>query len=342
MTKKLLLAVTLLATNAYALNDGFDFGEECTGGSGSFEQQINHYSGNYENAITVGEIPEGIKDLNITLTSDKDVDIRLYAGDDKIVHWPYGLLSGSTGKSAEYKGVQVSYSGYNGTNGEKGHEFIKITGATPSKMTMKAFGYRSGFATVNYSWSGKENCTPNQGEGNFTQSLAKDAISLVGKIPAGIGALEVALKSDKDLDIQLYGEDGTAIVAWKPKGLLSGAGKQSITYNGMDIEWSGYNGDSTGKGHEYIKITGDTTEELTMKVYGYEGGFADVMYSWNGNKIDDNNTHYVDMQKGISYTVSKGNMLEKLSSAPEIEISIDKYTGKTKVTLKKGEARIKK
>ncbi len=341
MTKKLLLAASLLITNAYALNDGFDFGKECTGGSGTFEQQINHYMGDYENAILVGEIPTGIKDLNITLTSDKDVDIRLYAGEDKIVHWPYGLLSGSNQKSAEYEGVQVSYSGYNGTEGEKGHEYIKITGATPAKMTMKAFGYKAGFATVNYSWSGKENCNPDQGEGNFTQSLEKDAISLVGAIPAGIGALEVSLKSDKDLDIQLYGEDGTAIVAWKPKGLLSGASTQSITYNGMDIEWSGYNGDGTGKGHEYIKISGNTTEALTMKVYGYQSGFADVTYSWNGNN-SDGNASYVEMQKDTSYVISKGNMIEKISTAPEVEISIDKYTGQTKVTLKNGEARIRK
>ena len=341
MTKKLLLAASLLATQAYALNDGFDFGEECTGGSGSFEQQINHYMGDYENAITVGEIPAGIKDLNITLTSDKDVDIRLYAGEDKIVHWPYGLLNGSKEKTAKYHDINVSYSGYNGTDGEKGHEFIELSGATPTKMTMKAFGYRAGFATVNYSWSGKENCDASQGEGNFTQSLVKDAISLVGEIPAGIGALEVTLKSSKDLDIQLYSEDGTAIVAWKPKGLLSGAGKQQISYHGMDIEWSGYNGDGTGAGHEYIKISNDTTEKLSMKVYGYEAGYADVTYSWNGNKVDGGD-HYVDMKPGTDYVVSKGNIIEKLSVSPELEISIDKYTGKTQVRLKKGEARIRK
>lgn len=341
MTKKLLLVASLMLTNAYALNDGFDFGEECTGGSGTFQQQINHYMGDYENAISVGNIPAGIKDLNITLTSDKDVDIRLYAGDDKLVHWPYGLLNDPTAKSATYKGVQVAYSGYNGTDGNKGHEYIKITGATPTAMTMKAFGYRAGYATVNYSWSGKENCNPNQGEGNFTQALEKDAISLVGTIPAGIGALGVTLKSDKDLDIQLYGEDGTAIVAWNPQGILSGARKQSIVYNGMNIEWSGYNGDGTGKGHEYIKITGNTTEKLTMKVFGYESGFADVTYSWDGN-TNDGNASYVTMQKDTSYVISKGNIIEKISTDPKLEIAIDKYTGKTKVTLKSGEARIRK
>ena len=49
--KTILLATTLLTTQLFALNDGFDFGEECKGGSGSFEQQINHYMGDYENAI---------------------------------------------------------------------------------------------------------------------------------------------------------------------------------------------------------------------------------------------------------------------------------------------------
>jgi len=339
MRKKLLLAASLVVTNAYALNDGFNF-DECSG-SGSFQQQINHYMGDYENVITVGEIPAGIQDLNITLTSDKDVDIRLYAGEDRIVHWPYGLLNGSKEESTEYQGVEVRYSGYNGTEGEKGHEFIEINGSTPTAMTMKAFGYKEGFATVNYSWSGKDGCTSDEGEGNFTQSLNKDAISMVGAIPAGIGEFVVSLKSDKDLDIQLYGEDGTAIVAWNPKGLLSGPSKQNISYHGMDIEWSGYNGDGTGTGHEYIKISGNTAEELQMKVYGYESGYAEVSYSWNGNN-HDGDTHYVDMQKDTEYVVSKGDIIEKLSTTPELEISIDKFTGKTTVTLKDGEARIRK
>ena len=338
MKKKILLVSTLWATQAFALNDGFDFGEECGGGQGSFEQQINQFGGDYENAITVGKIPAGIKDLNITLVSDKDVDIRLYAGNDKIVHWPSGLLKGPNKNSVEYKDTTVEYSGYNGTDGDRGHEYIKIAGTTPVEMTMKAFGYKAGFATVNYSWSGKENCEKvAQGDKTFTQSLAKEAISTVGTIPAGIGSLVVALKSDKDLDVQLYGEDGTAIVAWKPTGLLSGARKQKITYHGMDIEWSGYNGDGTGKGHEYIKITGDTTENLQMKVYGFQAGFADVEYSWDGN-----NGQYVNMKPGVEYTVSKGDVIEKISTKPEVKIDIDKFTGKTKIKLISGEAKIKK
>lgn len=340
MKKRLILLTGLLATNAYALNDGFDFGQECGGGSGSFEQQINYFNGDYENAITVGDIPAGIKDLKITLTSDKDVDIRLYSGSDKIVHWPSGLLKSSSQKSADYKGATVTYSGYNGTEGERGHEFIEIEGATPAIMTMKAFGYKAGFSTVNYSWSGKENCSQDQGNGSFTQSLAKNALSTVGIIPAGIGELTVALKSDKDLDIQLYAEDGTAIVAW-PKGLIHGSQKQTIDYDGMHIEWSGYNGDGTGRGHEYIKITGDTTESLTMKAYGYQAGFADVTYSWESNNIE-NGKQTVQMKEGISYTVSKGDIIEKVSTSPKIEISIDKYTGKTKAMLKEGQANIKK
>jgi len=50
----------------------------------------------------------------------------------------------------------------------------------------------------------------------------------------------------------------------------------------MLIEWSGYNGDGTGLGHEYIKITGETTKNLTMKAYGYKAGYAKVHYEWGG------------------------------------------------------------
>ncbi len=37
----------------------------------------------------------------------------------------------------------------------------------------------------------------------------------------------------------------------------------------MEIEWSGYYGDGVNLGNEYIKITGETTANLTMKAYGY-------------------------------------------------------------------------
>jgi len=226
--------------------------------------------------------------LEINLTSDKDVDIRLYDNDTKIVHWPYGLLSGGSAGTVSYNETNISYSGFNGVNGELGHEYIRVDGVTQSLLTMKAFGYKAGYATVEYSWTGKEGCSSTSGEGNFTQSLNRSQLSLVGEIPEDIDNVYVSLESDKDLDIQLYGADGTVIVGWKPTGLISGPIKDIIDYNGMHIEWSGYNGVNNQKGHEYIKITGKTTEELTMKVYGYEGGIANVTYSWGD---DNNQTH---------------------------------------------------
>ena len=270
-------------TQVSALNDGFDF-TGCSG-SGTFEQQINYYDGDFENAITVGEIPQGIQGLRITLESPEDVDIRLYSENgDRIVHWPYGILRKAYQETKPYRDVMVTYSGYNGVNGQKGHEFIEVNGTTPTAMTMKAFGYRAGFATVYYSWTGKEGCSSSgTGEGNFTQEIKKDEIVTVGMIPENILNLYVSLRSDKDLDIQLYGEDGTAIIAW-PNGLLSGPDRQTIDYHGMQIEWSGYNGEGADKkGHEYIKITGKTTESLMMKAYGYEAGLADVNYTWDVN-----------------------------------------------------------
>ncbi|CAA6824551.1 MAG: Secreted protein [uncultured Sulfurovum sp.] len=268
--------MTLLVTTLWS---NFDFGE-CSG-SGTFEQQIEYYDGNYENAVTVGSIPQGIEGLHVELISDNDVDIRLYAeNEDKIVHWPYGLQSQATEQTKLYQNVPIKYSGYNGINGEKGDEFIEVLGVNPTTMTMTAFGYRAGYATVNYSWTGKENCTPSpSGTGSFTQTLQTNATSFVGTIPPNIHNVTITLTSSKDLDIQLYGEDATAIVSWNPIGLLSGAREQTIQYNGMDITWSGYNGIDNQKGHESIIITGMTSEMLVMKVYGYEAGEADVTYS---------------------------------------------------------------
>ncbi|CAA6803620.1 MAG: Unknown protein [uncultured Sulfurovum sp.] len=277
---KYILLSILFWTNLYA---NFNFGE-CQG-SGTFEQQIEHYQGDYEHTVVVGSIPVGIEGLHIELVSDKDVDIRLYAAnDDKIVHWPYGIHNQQDLATKVYGELNVTYSGYNGVAGKKGHEFIEIMGTTTTAMTMKAFGYRAGYATVNYSWTGKEGCESSEsGQGNFTQTLEQNTTSLVGTIPPNVHNVQINLTSNKDLDIQLYGSDGTAIVSWNPTGLLFNASKQSIIYNDMNITWSGYNGTNGNLGNEYITITPKTTEVLVMKVYGYEAGEAEVTYSWGDN-----------------------------------------------------------
>lgn len=274
----LVLSSIFLSVNVFA---SFDFGT-CAG-SGSFEQEILQYDGDYENTVIVGDIPEGIQGLRIELISEKDVDIRLYAknNNDKIVHWPHGILKSSSQEIKPYLGANITYSGYNGVNGSKGHEFIEVSASTPTEFTMKAFGYKSGYAKVNYSWSGKDNCIPEEkGHGSFDQPIAEDATAFVGTIPSGIKMLDINLTSHNDIDIQLYGEDGTAIASWKPEGLISGPMKQTVSYHGMQIEWSGYGGVNGESGHEYIKVTPKTTEILTMKVYGYEAGNADVQYRW--------------------------------------------------------------
>ncbi len=274
-----LLAPILLAGSATGTGEGFDFGD-CSG-SGTFEQEIAPYAGNVDSAITVGSIPAGLHGLRISLTSEADVDIRLYgANNEKVVHWPGGILSQSSTRTELYKGAAVTYSGYDGVDGDRGNEYIEVEGSTPEAMTIKAFGYEAGFATVNYSWTDKDNChSAHLGSGSFTQGIVRNETTLVGTIPPSVRDVEITLQSQTDIDIQLFGADGTAIVAW-PSGLLPAAGYSKVSYHGMEIEWSGYRGVNGDAGHEFVRIVGDTTEQLIMKVYGYAAGTAEVTYSW--------------------------------------------------------------
>jgi len=298
MNKKILALLigisTIVSTNLYG---GFNFGGDgsCDGGSGTFQQEIEYWNNDPEKAVTVGTIPKDLKDVYISLKSDEDVDIRLYDSDGtRIVHWPYGILHGAKKASTVYKGVVIEYSGYNGDGTGLGHEYIKISGTTQNDFIMKAFGYKAGYARVDYSWAGKANCnessTPSaSGSGDFQQQILKNDVVTVGDIPPKVNNLYITLTSDEDVDIQLYDkDDGTAIIAW-PDGLLNGPKKQTLNYKGMQLEWSGYNGDGTGLGHEYIKINGDTTCNLTMKAYGYKAGYAKVHYEWGKNNNESQN-----------------------------------------------------
>lgn len=264
-------ALVLLAPAAHA---EFDWGGSCDEGDGAFQQDIPYYQ-----TAVVGKIPVGKKDVAIYLKSPADVDIQLVDATDgtKIIHWPSGLLSGPNKASVTYKGATYEWSGYNGDGVNLGHEYIKIHGVTDRPLIMRAFGYKQGFADVTYSWSADPSCNE-KGSGSFVEIMPYYEVQLVGDIPPGKANVEVRLTAENDLDIQLFDGD-TAIVQW-PNGILAGAKTQQVDYKGMTIEWSGYNGDGTGLGNEYIKIIGVTTTTLTMKVFAYKAGKATVDYKW--------------------------------------------------------------
>ncbi len=152
------------------------------------------------------------------------------------------------------------------------------------------------FASISYAgfdWSGGGECS---GSGNFEQPVYKEQYIEVGSIPAGKEGIIINLKSDRDVDIQIYDKESETIIVGYPDGILNDRSKENTVYENMTIEWSGYKGDcgafsyetynysvcdsGTSPGNEYIKID-KTTRELVMRVYGWRAGEATVDYSWD-------------------------------------------------------------
>ena len=266
------LSWLLFAPTAYA--QGFDWGTDCSSGDGSFTQAIEQ-----DDTVLVGVIPQGKRNVRVQLRSDRDVDIQLVTRltGERIIHWPYGLLRGPSEACVEYAGNRYCYSGYNGDGSGQGHEWISVEGTTQVELEMRAFGYQGGTATVTYSYDAQPSCNE-QGSGSFRQGIAQDAVTVIGTIPAGTVDVDISLRAENDLDIQLYAGD-VAIVQW-PNGTLSGPGEQSTTFGGAQITWSGYNGDGTGLGNEFIRIKGEVPQDLVMKAFGYRAGIAQVDYAW--------------------------------------------------------------
>ena len=253
---------------------GFDWGGQCDDGDGEFEQDILKKA-----LVEVGTVPTGKVSVRIELKSPADVDVQLIDEETghEVIAWPNGQLNGAGKACTTYENVEYCYSGYNGDGSHLGYEWIEIRGETNRNMVMKAYGYAAGDSRVNYSWKGPEDCV-DAGDGEFTQHIEKDAVVEVGVIPTGKSNLRIDLTSPEDVDVQLY-DGGHPIVQW-PDGDLSGAETQTLTYKGMEIEWSGYNGDGENLGHEYITVKGEVTTDLTMKAFGYAEGDAQVKYAW--------------------------------------------------------------
>lgn len=149
-------------------------------------------------------------------------------------------------------------------------------------------------------------CKPDSGFFFRTLPNEKETID-IGIIPKGKLDVYVKLKSDKDLDIQLYDttatdefDEGRAIVAWcaAPSSCNYGIEALMQTNTGGEVEYLSPNAGKTMKiaysgfapdpalennGEEYIRITGETTVPLMLKAYSFEPGNVEVKYTWGGD-----------------------------------------------------------
>ena len=269
------LALVIVGAAAPA-HAGFDFGGDCSSGEGQFDQPIG-----LNLTVEVGVIPARKAGVTIELTSAQDVDIQLIDQQTghQIIAWPNGDLNGPGHECTTFQQVTYCYSGYNGVGGNWGHETIEVRGDTNRPLVMRAFGYASGNAIVEYAWSATPTCYE-KGDGEFQQPITTNAVVTVGDIPAGLVNVEIELETlgNRDVDVQLY-EGNVALVQW-PYGNLSGPNAQTLNYRNLVIEYSGYNGVGGNRGHETITVRGAITRKLTMKAFGYQSGDATVTYHW--------------------------------------------------------------
>lgn len=174
-------------------------------GSGQFDQALE-----LNNVVDVGTIPAGKKNVEVNLESDADVDIEIYHGDKAIVAWKCSgkpsfstpCLSSGSASTVDYEGMTLSYSGFNGVNGQAGHEFIKIEGTLTQPLTVKAFAYAAGTAKVTYSWgpNADANGTSAPAAGTSTPAAGESTPSNTPD-PAGYCGADMGWDSGTDMCI---------------------------------------------------------------------------------------------------------------------------------------------
>ena len=118
------------------------------------------------------------------------------------------------------------------------------------------------------------------GHGHFKLNLSaiNQNSTELGVIPAGKALIRININSAVDVDLQMY--DGSTALIDRYSGLINGSAPQSIDYKGMHITYSGYAGDDTSQGNEYIHISGITPNELTIQLKGHQTGDVSVDYKW--------------------------------------------------------------
>merc|ERR1712196_90908 len=127
------------------------------------------------------------------------------------------------------------------------------------------------------------------GTGSFTRKMKQNERVTVGLIPAETNNVLVKLRTDKDVDAELWTANGKreiAIVAWMV-GKINSPTKASIKFAGAQINYSGYNGitnkNGMNFGHEDVGIKGQCKVGFTMKAYAFQSGTARINYSWGAD-----------------------------------------------------------
>lgn len=285
---------------------GFNF-DGCGGGSGQFTVTMDQ-----ANVVRqLGVIPKGKQGVYVSLVATHDLDLHLYdqgrtsehAEGRAVVAWcsgdcNAGLLDAATLQSAPYRDMNVTYSGFDGDGLNKGNEFVSLSGTSPDDIAINLFAFQVGTATVNYSWTNTNTpCCAGLAAcgGSFAAPIPQDDIIDIGTIPEGKFNLRIQLEAEKDLDIQLYDlnntalfDEGLAVIAYCApedmtcnKGLMGNEfSEEIITYRGLEYTYSGWGGDGELYGNEYVSIQGVTNTWLSMKVYGFEQGVAELSYSY--------------------------------------------------------------
>ena len=237
----------------------------------------------------VGTIPAGAEDVYIDLSSDTDLDLQLWDGDTPLVGWDIGaLLSDEDEDTIWYEGVEITYSGYDGDGTGSGEEFIIIHGVVPDDFEIVVSGFEAGAGEVGWTANTIPTDTPSRDtddespssstENVVEFSVGEEDTQMIGTIPAGTEYVYIDLSSNSDIDLQLW-DGATALVGWGIGALLSDEDEDTIWYEGVEITYSGYNGDGTGSGEEYIVIEGELQSDLTIFVSGYNAGSGEVEWT---------------------------------------------------------------
>jgi hypothetical protein len=177
----------------------------CNPGKASFNAPLKFWQ-----KVTVGTLPAGAHNVKVELTSQKDIDLELWHYNKHkitaILAHSWSAKHPQTGKRVDriitsmfrkktttWRKMAITFSGDDRTKPVQ--EYIKIDKLTVP-ITIKAFAFKKGHATVNYSWSPdpavKAECRKNKMDEKTEKKKAKKKEKAIKK--AAVEKAQAAVK----------------------------------------------------------------------------------------------------------------------------------------------------
>ncbi len=139
---------------------------------------------------------------------------------------------------------------------------------------------------------------------NSSDKIGSGDTNFIVNIPKNARNIKINIDCPVDVDLYLTDTDNNVSIIGSGDAGINSPSRGNLDYNNTEYIYSGYSGDGSNYGNEWIIVNGTTNNNLKLEVYGYFSGFLkrnyNISYSWEVADSSDESQGTNNFQQNIT------------------------------------------